>query len=73
LIPFFSGNQLRELQVAASVRFPARRDSHRLPQCFLLVSPPAAVVEEVFPRLGRRPASTNEPPAFVFLTMVELF
>jgi hypothetical protein len=35
---------------------------------FLLISPLAAVAEEVFPRLGRRPASTAAPPEFVVLT-----
>ena len=73
LITFVSGKQLRDLHVSASARFPARRLSHRFPQGFLLVSPPAAVAEEVFPRLGRRPASTAAPPAFVILTMAEPF
>jgi hypothetical protein len=73
LITFVSGKQLRDLHVSASARFPARCLSHRFPQCFLLLSPSAAVAEEVFPHVGRRPASTAAPPAFVVLTMAELF
>jgi len=71
LITFVSGKRLRDLHVSASAHFPARRLSHRFQQCFLLVSPPAAVAEEVFLRLGRCPASTAAPPAFDVLTMAE--
>jgi hypothetical protein len=35
LIAFFHGKQLRDLHVSASARFPARRLSHRFPECFL--------------------------------------
>jgi len=52
LIALFHGKQLRDLHVSVSARFPARHLPHRFPEHFLLVSPPAAVAEEVLPRLG---------------------
>jgi len=59
--------------VSASARFPAHRFSLSLHWCLFLVSPPAAVAEEVYVRLGRRPASTAGPPAFVVLSVANLF
>jgi len=73
LITLVSGKQLRDLHESAFARFPARRLSPHFPQCFVLLSPPAAVAEEVFPHLGRPPSSTTAPPAFVALTMAEPF
>jgi len=54
-IAFFHGKQLRDLHVSASALFPACHLSHRFPECFLLVSPPAAGAEEALQRLGRYP------------------
>jgi hypothetical protein len=51
LVALFHGKQLRDLHVSASARFPARHLSHRFPERFLLVSPPAVVAEEVLPRI----------------------
>jgi len=70
LIAFFHGKQLRDLHVSASARFPACHLSHRFPECFLLVSPPAAMAEEVLPRLGHCPCT---PPAFIVLSVAEPF
>jgi hypothetical protein len=72
LVPLFHGKQLRDLHVSASARFSARRFSHRLPWSLLLVSPPGAVAEEVFPRLGRA-AYAAAPPGFVVRSLAELF
>jgi len=72
LVALFYGNQLRHLHVSASARFPAHPHSHCLSWCVLLVSTPAAVAEEVFPHLGRRPASAAAPPAFVVLSVLKL-
>jgi hypothetical protein len=71
LVALFYGKQLRDLHVSSSARFPVRRLSHCHPWCFVLVSPTAAVVEEVFPRLGRHPASATAPPAFVVISLAE--
>jgi len=70
LVALFHRKQLRDLHVSASACFPARHLSHRLPECFLLVSPPAAMAEEVLPRLGRCPFT---PPAFIVLSVAEPF
>jgi hypothetical protein len=51
------------LHVSASARSPPRCFPHLFPERSLLVFPPAAVAKEVFPRLGRRPASAVAPPA----------
>jgi len=56
--------------MSASARFPARHLSHRFPKRFLLVSPPAAVAEEVLPRPGR---CFFTPPALVVLSVAEPF
>jgi hypothetical protein len=56
--------------MSASARFPARRLPHRFPESFLLVFPPAPVVEEMLPRLGHRPSA---PPALAVLSVTESF
>jgi hypothetical protein len=72
LVALFHGKQLRDLQVSASARFAARRFSHHVPECLLLVSTPAAVAEDMFPRVGC-PASAAASAAFVLLSVAELF
>ena len=52
LVAHFHGKLLRDPQVLASACSPFRRFSHRLLLCFLLVSPLAAVAEEVLLGLG---------------------
>jgi hypothetical protein len=71
-IAFLHGEQLRDLHVSASARFPSRRFSHLFPEHFLLVIPSAAVAEEMFPCLGRS-ASAAAPPAFVVVSVSEPF
>jgi len=56
--------------VSASARIPARRHSHRLPEYFLLLSPPTSMAEEVLPHLGRCPST---PPALIVLSVAEPF
>jgi len=73
LVALFHGKQLRDLDVSASARILACRLSHHLPKCPLLVSPPAAVAEEVFPHVGHRPASAAIPQAFIVLSVAEPF
>jgi len=73
LITLFHRKQHRDLHMSASACFPARRLSHRLPQYLLLVSPPAAVAEQVFPRLGRHSASATAPWVFVVLSVPKPF
>jgi hypothetical protein len=51
--------QLRDLHVSAPARSPSRCFPHLFPVRFRLVFPSAAVAEEVFPRLGRRPTSAE--------------
>jgi len=51
LVTFLHGKQLRNLHISASARFPSCGLSHRRPKHFLLVFPPAAVAEEILPRL----------------------
>jgi len=70
LIALFHGQQFRDLLVTASACVPACHLSHRLPEHCLLVSPLAAVAEEVLPRLGHCPFS---PPALVILSVAEQF
>jgi hypothetical protein len=70
LIALLHGKQLRDLHVSASARFPSRCIPHRCPEYFLLVFPPAAVAEEVLPRLCHPPFA---PPAFVVLSATESF
>jgi hypothetical protein len=60
-ITLFHGEQLRDLHVSASARSPSRCFPHLFPERSLLVFPSVAVAEEVFPRLGRRPASAAAP------------
>jgi hypothetical protein len=72
-IALLHGEQLRDLHVSASARSPSRCFPHHFPERFLLVFPSAAVAEEVFPRLGRRPASAVAPPAFVVVSVSEPF
>ena len=56
--------------MSASARVPARRLPHRLPQFFLMISPPAAVAEEVLPGQGHCPST---PPALVVISVAEPF
>jgi hypothetical protein len=67
----FHGEQLRDLHVSASARSPSRCFPHLFPERSLLVFQSAAVAEEMFPRLGRRPASAAAPPAFVVVSVSE--
>jgi hypothetical protein len=69
----FHREQLRDLHVSASARSPSRCFPHLFPERFLLVFPSAAVAEEVFPCLGRRPTSTAAPPAFIVASVSESF
>jgi hypothetical protein len=59
--------------VSASASSPSSRFSHLFPEHFLLVFPSAAVAEEMFSRLGRRPASAAAPPAFIVVSVSEPF
>jgi len=52
----------------ASARFQARCLPHHLPQFFLVISPPAAVEEEVLPRLEHCPST---PPALVVISVAK--
>ena len=72
LIALLHGEQLRDLHVSASARSPSRCFPHLFPERFLLVSPSAAVAEEMLPRLGYRPAAAA-PPAFVVVSVSEPF
>ena len=76
-VAFLHGEHLRDLHVSASARSPSRRFPHLFPERFLLLFPSAAVAEEVaeevFPRLGRRPASAAAPPALVVVSVSEPF
>jgi len=72
-IALLHGEQLRDLHVSASARSPSRCLPHLFPERLLLVFPSAAVAEEMFPRLGRRPASAAAPPAFVVVSVSEPF
>jgi len=65
--------QLRDLHGPASARSPSRSFPHIFPERLLLVSPSAAVAQEVLLRLGHRPASAAAPPAFVVVSESELF
>jgi len=55
-IALLHGEQLRDLHVSASACSPPSRFCHLFPEHFLLIFPSAAVAEEMFPRLGHRPA-----------------
>jgi len=72
-IALLHGEQLRDLHVSASARSPSRCFPHLFPEHLLLVSPSAAVAEEMLPRLGHRPASTATPQAFVVVSVSEPF
>jgi len=56
-IAFLHREQLRDLHVLASARSPSRCFPHLFPVCFLLVSPSAAVAEEMLRCLVYRPAT----------------
>ena len=73
LIAHLHGEQLRDLHVSASARSPSRCYPHLFPERDLLVSPPAAVAEEMLPRLGYSPTSPAAPPAFVVVSLSEPF
>jgi hypothetical protein len=70
-IALLHGEQLRDSHVSA--RSPPCRFSHLFPEHFLLVFPSAAVAEEMFPRLGHRPASAAALPALVIISVSEPF
>jgi len=72
-IALLHGEQLRDLHVSASACSPLCRFSHLFPGHFLLVFPSATVAEEMFPHLGRHPASAAAPPPFVFISVSEAF
>jgi hypothetical protein len=73
-VVLFCATMLSDPQVSASAYSAVHCLSYCLPQCLLLVTLPAAVVEEVIPRRGRRLASAAvPPPAFVFLSVAEPF
>jgi hypothetical protein len=74
LIALLHGEQLRDLHVSASARSPSRCFPHLFPERLLLVSPSAAVAEEMLPRLGCRTASAAAaPPAFIVVSVSEPF
>jgi len=68
LVALLYGEELSDLHVPASARFPACCLSHCFPESLLLVFPSAAVAEEVLPRLGHSPST---PPAFVVVLVAE--
>jgi hypothetical protein len=70
LITVFHGKQLKDLHMSASASFPALGLSHHCPESALLVSPLAAVAEEVLWCLGNCPIT---PAALVVLSVTELF
>jgi len=75
-IALLHGEQLRDLDVSASACSPPSHFSHLFPEHFLLVFSSAAVAvtaEEMFPRLGHRPASAAAPPALVIVSVSEPF
>jgi hypothetical protein len=59
--------------MTASACSPPSRFSHLFPEDFLLIFQSAAVAEEMLPRLGRAPATTAAPPAFVVASLSEPF
>jgi hypothetical protein len=71
LFAFLYGEQLRDFHMSASPSSPSRCLPHRLPERSLLVSPLAAVVEEMLPRLGYGRASATAPPALVVFSVSE--
>jgi len=73
LIAVLHGDQLRDLHVSASAPSPSRCFPHLFPEHFLLVSPSAAVADEMLPRLGHCPASAATPPPFVVVSVSEPF
>jgi len=62
------GKHLSVLYVSASACFPASRLSHCLPECFVPVSPQAAMTEEVLRSLGHR---LSTPPAVIVLLVAK--
>ena len=72
-IALLHGEQLRDLHVSASACSPSSRFSHLFLQHFLLVFPSGAVAEEMFPRLGRHPASAAAPQAFIVVSVSKPF
>jgi hypothetical protein len=70
-IALLHGEQLRDLHVSASARSPSCCLPHLLPERSLLVTPSAAVAEEMLLRLGYRPASAAAPPAPVVVSLSE--
>ena len=68
-IALLHGEQLRDLYVLAPARSPSRCFPHIFPERLLLVSPWAAVAEEMLPHQGYRAASATAPSAFVVFTV----
>jgi len=72
-IALLHGEQLRDLHVSASARTLSRCFPHLCPERLLLVSPLAAVAEEMLPRLGHCPASGAGPPTFDVVSVSKPF
>jgi hypothetical protein len=72
LATLIDGIQLRDQHVSASACIPAHDLSHRIPLCLSLVSPPAAVPEQVFQHLGHYPGSAPTPKALVIRSMADM-
>jgi len=73
LITLLHGEQLRDLHMSASAHSPSRCFPHLFPERILLVSPSAAVAEEMFPSLGHHPAYAAAPLAFIVVSVSEPF
>jgi len=73
LVAHLHGEHLRDLHVTASARSPSRCLPHLFPERLLPVFPSDAVAEEMFPRLGRPPASAAAPPACIVVSVSEPF
>jgi len=70
LVTFFPSKQLRDLHMLACAYFPACNISHCFPVQYLPLSPLAAVVDDVLPRLGH---CLFAPPIFIVLLLSEPF
>jgi len=73
LIALLHGEQLRDFHVSASAHSPSHSCPHLFPERLLLVSPSAAVVEEMLLRLGYCAAWAAAPTAFVVISVSETF
>jgi len=72
-IALLHGEQRRDLQVSASACSPSHCPPHLVPEHFLLVSPSAAVAEEILPDMGYHRLSAHAPRAFVVISVSEPF